>query len=71
MKIEQLLQSKSKEEIAFILYQGNNGYKICCINCDFYKADKHNVHKCNSLFEIKCREEYYNWLKSNIENKND
>lgn len=65
MKIEQLLQSKSKEEIAFLLYTGKNTvYKINCLECPFFIKDKHNVWKCFSLIEDACREEYYKWLES-------
>lgn len=68
MKIEQLLQSKSKEEIAFILYSGKNTtYKMNCLECPFFREDKHKVLKCYGLIEDACREEYYNWLQSEYE----
>ena len=68
MKIEQLLQSKSKEEIAFILYSGKDTtYKINCLECPFYRRDRYNVLKCYGLIEPACRKEYYNWLQSEYE----
>ena len=65
MKLEQFLQSKSKEEIAFILYNGTN-YKISCLQCQFYKKDNFGIFKCYSLFENQCRKEFYNWTEVEI-----
>lgn len=67
MNIEQLLQTKSKEEVAFILYtEKNNNFKLCCLNCQFFQQDKYKVWECSSLFENECRQEYYNWLKTEV-----
>ena len=71
MKIEQYLQSKSKEEIAFILYAGNKrGYKISCLECPFLQMDKYNILRCCSFVENRCREEFHNWYKGDIVNRN-
>lgn len=69
MKIEQFLQTKSKEEIAFILY-GYNGksYKIPCIECSFFKKDKFGIYKCTSFLNEQCRKEYTEWADKEMIN---
>lgn len=66
MNIEQFLQSKSKEEIAFIFYDKGNYKKCNCIYCKFFEEDEHKNWKCRSLFQEGCRQEFYKWLENKI-----
>lgn len=66
MNIEQFLQSKSKEEIAFIFWDGGNYKKCNCMFCNFFEKDEYGILKCRSLFQEGCRKEYYNWLNKEI-----
>lgn len=67
MKISEILTSIYKEEIPFVLYNGNKGYKINCINCQFFKQNEKGRWLCTSMFKNACREEFFNWLRSERE----
>ena len=66
MKIGEFLRSCHKEQIPFYLYHGNNGYKIPCIECQFFKQDNFGIWKCTSMFLSACQSEYWNWLNEEI-----
>lgn len=67
MKIENFLQTKSKEEVGFILYNNTGiGYKINCLDCNFFKKNKNGFYKCSSLLESACRQEYYDLIKQEM-----
>lgn len=41
MKIGEFLSKSYKDEIPFLLYHGNGkGYKISCLECDFFKPNE-------------------------------
>lgn len=68
MNVEQLIGTKSKEEVAFIMYSD-------CIHCSSFREDKYGAWKCILPWdEIQCRS-YFNILletkldKYNYENK--
>lgn len=63
MKIGEFLRSCHKEQIPFYLY---NGYKIPCIECQFFKQDNFGIWKCTSMFLSACQNEYWNWLNEEI-----
>lgn len=66
MKIEQLIESKSKEEVAFIMYA--HFYKIPCLSCLCFEKDNYGTYKCcRPKLEDSCREEFHKWLQSEIE----
>lgn len=62
MKIGEFLAKCNKEEIPFLLYKGNGGYKIPCVECAFFKQDKYGVYKCYSMFYEHCKTEFAEWL---------
>jgi len=63
MKIGEFLSKCNKEEIPFILYKGNGeGYKIPCVDCDFYKQTKQGMYNCTSIFYDKCKQEFIDWI---------
>ena len=37
MKVGEFLAKCNKQEIPFYLYKGNGGYKISCLECNFFK----------------------------------
>jgi len=72
MKIEQLIQSKSKEEIAFIMYAhpfySSQVNKVPCLSCPCFEKDDYGTYKCcRPKLEDSCREEFHKWLQSEIE----
>ena len=57
MNIEQLIDTKSKNEIAFIMH--NN-----CILCNHFYEDNYGSWKCDSfIHEETCRKNWDNYLK--------
>lgn len=66
MKIEQLIESKSKEEVAFIMYA--HFHKVPCLSCPCFEKDDYGTYKCcRPKLEDSCREEFHKWLQSEIE----
>lgn len=69
MKVSEFL-AKQKEEIPFFLYKGNNkGYKIPCIECQFFQKNKIGFWHCTSIFLRKCQDEFAEWCDSELEVK--
>ena len=62
MKVGEFLSKCNKEEIPFYLYEGNKGYKISCLNCDFFNKNKQGIYQCTSLFYHNCQNEFSEWL---------
>lgn len=63
MNIEQLLDTKSKAEAAFIIFSN-------CIKCNHFSEDKYGAWKCESAWhENQCRLEYEKLL-SQVLDKN-
>lgn len=62
MKIGEFLSKCNKEEIPFYLYRGNNGYKIPCVECEFFHQNN-GIWKCNSFFFSCCQQEFAEWLE--------
>jgi len=56
MNIEQLIDSKSKQEVAFMIYSQ-------CIFCHHFCEDQYGSWKCESSWnEEWCRKDYENFL---------
>jgi len=67
MKIGEFLSKCSKEQIPFYMYHGTGiGYKISCLECEFLEQNKQGIWKCNSMFYSECKNDYYNWLNSEM-----
>ena len=67
MKIGEFLKKCNKEEIPFYLYNGTGkGYKIPCVDCDFFKQNKNGIWKCESIFLHSCQDEFGKWLDEEI-----
>lgn len=66
MKVGEFLKKCNKEEIPFYLYSGNNGYKISCMECQFFKQDKFGIWKCTSVFLSACQNEFGDWLNEEV-----
>ena len=67
MNKEQWLNSLSKDELAFRMFQ--RGYfGVTCLDCVFYKKDTYGRWKCSSLEnEEECERQYAEWLESEME----
>ena len=64
MNIEQLISTKSKEEVAFIMYSD-------CIHCHSFQEDKYGAWKCISNWdENQCRSCYEILLKTELDKYN-
>ena len=63
MKIIDVLNGVYKEEIPFLLYDGNNGYKINCLKCQFFEQNEKGRWHCSSMFLDACRKEFFNWTQ--------
>lgn len=63
MKIGEFLSKCNKEEIPFYLYRGNNGYKIPCVECEFFHQNDNGIWKCKSFFFSCCQQEFVEWLE--------
>ena len=64
MKIREFLHNCEKERLPFILYSGNGkGYKICCLECNFFEPDENGIWQCDSVFLSCCREEFKDWVE--------
>ena len=64
MNIEQLISTKSKEEVAFIMYSD-------CIHCHSFQEDKYGAWKCISEWEEpQCRLYYETLLQIELDRGN-
>ena len=63
MKVGEFLSKCNKQEIPFYLYNGNGGYKISCLECEFFKPNDRGIWQCNSFFISCCQQEFSEWLK--------
>lgn len=64
MNIEQLINTKSKEEVAFIMYSG-------CIKCHSFQEDKYGAWKCVLDWEeSQCRSYYEILLQTELDKGN-
>jgi len=64
MNVEQLINTKSKQEAAFIMYSK-------CINCHYFCEDTHGAWKCISSWnENYCRNIWDNYLKLILDKNN-
>ena len=66
MKIGEFLKNCNKEELPFYLYSGNNGYKIPCTECEFFKQNNFGIWKCTSMFLSTCQGEFGDWLNEEV-----
>lgn len=66
MTIKELLNSMSKEELAFRLY-GKDYFQVTCLECVMYKPNKHGKYVCTSDTCDQCREQFEDWLNEEME----
>ena len=70
MKIGEFLSKTYKDEIPFLLYHGDGkGYKISCLECEFFKPNEKRIWQCNSIFIGGCRKEFDDWLEKEMSNE--
>lgn len=66
MTIEQLFQTKSKEEVGFIMFQTD--IKNNCIYCSHFCEDEYKAWKCNSPWkEEVCRNEWEYFINHELD----
>ena len=64
MKVGEFLSKCSKEQIPFYMYNGTGiGYKISCLECEFFKPNENGIYVCDSIFLSVCRDEFAEWLR--------
>jgi hypothetical protein len=72
MKVSEFLSKCDKEQIPFYLYTGTgSGYKISCLDCNFFKKNKLGIYMCTSVFYNGCKDEFTKWvLEKDMPNDN-
>lgn len=67
MNVEQLLDSKSKHEVAFMMFEDD--LKLNCLQCPFLQEDEYRVWNCKSINHREvCEKEWENFLQHIVNN---
>lgn len=66
MTVEQLLNSKSKEEAAFLLYEERS--KVSCLKCRFFRENEYGVWQCGDKWQKHvCRGLWEKFLANSVQ----
>ena len=68
MKRKQWLDTVSKEELAFRMYQ-KYVMQQNCLECVFYKADDFGHYKCaaEEWIQLNCEQQFEEWMEEDME----